>query len=393
MVRGGWLLPRYVSREGDGMGDWSIPLPSARIQLPLLAAHHSRRLVYAVFVSVAGGISLGVIAALAYWSRAPLVVPSLGPTAFLVFNRSQSIVARPRNAVLGHLIGAVAGYLALLVFGLSHAPNVVEGGVSAQRIGAAALSIALTSAAMILLRVEHGPAGATTLIVSLGFMTSVASLGLLMAGVVALVAEGVLIDRMVGLDLPYWSDHGPGHGARHVRHRPARLRAFTPEPPSIRDGGYWANEENEEYDGEEYDGDGMKAATTAERPARRRRADSPYVVRPGEGRRVQIGGGEQCIVKVDHAQARDAYAVLELTLNPRQPATMLHVHHAFAETYCVLEGTVAAEIGVNRVRADAGSVIAVPPGVPHVLNCASREPARCLCITAKSAQSNPEFLP
>ncbi|MGH3166128.1 MAG: hypothetical protein ACRDN0_09585 [Trebonia sp.] len=40
-----------------------------------------------------------MIAALAYWSRSPLVVPSLGPTAFLVFNRSQSIVARPRNTV------------------------------------------------------------------------------------------------------------------------------------------------------------------------------------------------------------------------------------------------------------------------------------------------------
>lgn len=375
------------------MGDWSLPVPSALIQLPTLAAHHSRRLVYAIFVSVAGGTSLGVIAALAYWSQSPLVVPSLGPTAFLVFNRSQSIVARPRNAVLGHLIGALAGYIALLVFGLNHAPNVMEGGVSAERIGAAALSIALTSAAMILLRIEHGPAGATTLIVSLGFMTSIVSLGLLMAGVVALVAEGVLIDRMVGLDLPYWSDRGLGNSARRVRHRPTGLRAFTPEPPSVLDGGYRADED---CDGDVYggdgDGDGVKASPVLPRATRPRQATSPYVVGPEEGRRVQVGS-EQCIVKVDHAQAHDAYAVLELTLNPSQPVTMLHVHHAFAETYCVLEGTVTAEIGTDRIRARAGSVIAIPPGVPHVLNCAGRESARCLCITAKSAQSHPEFLP
>ncbi|MGH3267197.1 MAG: HPP family protein [Trebonia sp.] len=382
------------AKKVAAMGEWTLPVPSPFIQLPTLAAQHSRRLVYTVFVSVAGGTSIGVIAALAYWSHSPLVVPSLGPTAFLVFNRSQSIVARPRNAVLGHLIGVLAGYVALLVFDLDDAPNVVEGGVSAGRIGAAALSIALTSAAMILLRTEHGPAGATTLIVSLGFMTGIVSLFLLMAGVVALVAEGVLIDRLVGLDLPYWSDHvhvhaprhghGHGHGRRRGPQRPAGLLAFTPDPPSILDGGYCANED--------HDGDGGKAMPPAKQPAGPKRPGSPYVVGPQEGRRVEVGG-EQCTVKVDHAKAQDAYAVLELTLNPRQPATMLHVHPAFAETYCVLEGTVAAEIGAERVRAGVGSVISVPPGVPHVLNCASREPARCLCITAKSAQSHPEFLP
>ena len=362
------------------MGDWPVPLPGALIHLPVLATQHSRRLVYAVFVSVAGGISLGVIAALAYWSHSPLIVPSLGPTAFLVFNRSQSIAARPRNAVLGHLIGAVAGYLALLACGLSHAPNVVEGGVSAQRIGAVALSIALASAMMILLRVEHGPAGATTLIVSQGFVTSIVSHAELMAGVVALVIEGVLIDRLVGLDVPYWSDHGPEDGTRQL----GRLRAFTSEPLSDGDDGHCANGDHDVSD--------IEAVTGAERLARRRQATSLYVVGPGQGRRVQVGS-EECTVKVDHAQARDAYAVVELTLNPRQPATMLHVHNAFAETYYVLEGTVSAEIGADRVRASVGSVIAVPPGVPHVLNCAAREPARCLCITAKSAQSHPEFLP
>lgn len=64
----------------------------------------------------------------------------------------------------------------------------VAGGLSPSRIGAAALSIALTSAVMILLGIEHGPAGATTLIVSLGFMTTPGSLAMLMAGVVCLAA-------------------------------------------------------------------------------------------------------------------------------------------------------------------------------------------------------------
>jgi mannose-6-phosphate isomerase-like protein (cupin superfamily) len=338
------------------------------------------------------------IAALAYWTHSPLVVPSLGPTAFLVFNRSQSIVARPRNGVLGHLIGAVAGYVALLVFGLGHAPDVLHGGLTAPRIGAAALSIALTSAVMILFRVEHGPAGATTLIVSLGFMTSIASLGLLMAGVVMLIAEGVLIDRLVGLDVPYWSDRSSGSAERRYAHGLGPLRAFTAHPPARHDGhradGHRAD--GHRADGHRADGadpgSDADAAAGGERRVTRRHAVSRWVVGPGEGRRVQVGS-EECTVKVDRPQAGDAYALLEVVFNPRQPVTMLHVHTDFPETYWVLDGEVAAEIGTDRVKAGPGSVITVPAGVPHLLGCATRVPARCLCITAQGTQSHPEFLP
>lgn len=338
----------------------------ALVKLPALAARHSRRLVYAAFIFVASGVSIGTISAVAYLSGHPLVVPSLGPTAFLVFNRSQSLAARPRNAVFGHLIGAAAGYAALLAFGLDHDPSVVQAGMTAPRIGAAALSIAVTSAAMILLRVEHGPAGATTLIVSLGFMTSLASLGLLMAGVVALVAEGVLIDRLAGLQLPYWSDRKQGGSPRQVGHRrPFVVDRIGADREPIR------------------------------RPAPVQRPDGQVpgpVIRPGEGKRLDIGGA-QCVVKVNPAQAAGSYALLEVVLAPGQPANLLHVHGAFTETYWVLDGEVSSEIGGQVVRAGPGSVIAVPPGIPHCVNCAGRRPARCLCVSDQGAQSYPEFLP
>ena len=44
-------------------------------------------------------------------------------------------------------------------------------GVSAARVGAAALSLASTGALMILSKAAHPPAGATTLIISLGIVT------------------------------------------------------------------------------------------------------------------------------------------------------------------------------------------------------------------------------
>lgn len=190
--------------------------PKSPIQLPVVATRHSRRLVYALFVAASSAVSIGTITAIAYRSDHLLVVPSLGPTAFLVFDRSQSPAARPRNIVLGHLTGALCGYAALAAFGLLHAPPVTHGGLTPPRIGAAALSIALTTGAMILSGTEHGPAGATTLIVSLGFMTTLPSVGLLMIGVIALAIEGVAIDRFFGLRIPYWS--APPHPARRREH-------------------------------------------------------------------------------------------------------------------------------------------------------------------------------
>lgn len=342
------------------------------IQLPDLAAHHSRKVVYAVFVLVASSTSIGIITAIAHWSRSPIVVPSLGPTAFLVFNRSQSSAAQPRNIVFGHLIGAAAGYLSLLAFGLTHVPSVVQGGLTAPRIGAAALSIGLTCATMILLGTEHGPAGATTLIVSLGFMRSPGSLGLLMAGVVSLAAEGVLIDRLVGLRLPYWSGHHPRSAISRLRHHLHRRRA-------------------------------LPRATLADRRARlgssafvnrvKHNGDVPdWIVGPGEGRQGRTGS-EVFTVKAEDAHAVGPYSLLEVVLEPEEAGTILHSHYDFAETYLILEGEVWVDIGGSRRWASAGMTVTVPVGAPHSLVAAGRHRARCLCITDRSRESQVEYLP
>jgi CBS domain-containing membrane protein len=344
----------------------------ASVQLPALAAHHNRRIVYSLFVFVASGVSIALITTVAVLSGHLLIVPSLGPTAFLVFDRSESSVARPRNIVLGHLTGVVAGSLALLIFGLRHAPSVIEGGLSSPRIGAAALSIAMTSAAMIMLRAEHGPAQATTLIVSLGFLTTPLALGLLMAGVISLTTLGVMIDRFVGLRIPLWSGPGPGAPAGRTR----ALGPWAPSPPlgAVRPNGH-------------VDGEAIPDAT------HRGRSKHPsWVIGPEEGRRVGIGS-IACTVKVQDAQVTDGYSVLEIGLDPKRPSTLLHAHYGFTETYFVLEGEVVAEVGKECSRIPQGSTISVPVGIPHVLNAAGRRPARCLCITSRAVRSDLEYLP
>lgn len=64
--------------------------------------------------------------------------------------------------------------------------------------------MSVTLGAMILLRVPHAPAGATTLIVGLGLMRTPGQLTVLMLSVVLLVVQAMVINRLAGIDYPWW---------------------------------------------------------------------------------------------------------------------------------------------------------------------------------------------
>ncbi|HEX6237378.1 MAG TPA: HPP family protein [Acidimicrobiales bacterium] len=157
------------------------------------------------FAFVNGLVTIGILAAIAMVSDTPSLFPSLGPTAFLLFSTPLLPSASPRNSVIGHLIGAVSGYVSLLVFGLTDNEATIIEGVSAGRVGAAALSLALTSGLMVWLNRPHPPAGATTMIVSLGIIPTPSEIAVLMLAVVLLVAQGYVINRLAGIDYPRWS--------------------------------------------------------------------------------------------------------------------------------------------------------------------------------------------
>jgi CBS domain-containing membrane protein len=120
-----------------------------RLRLPALTEAHDSTLVLGLFAFANGLIAIGAMAFVAFVTGEPFVFPSLGPTAFLLFYTPLLPAASPRNTLGGHLIGAAAGYLALVVFGLADAPPALASGVTAARVGAAALSLGLTSGAMV----------------------------------------------------------------------------------------------------------------------------------------------------------------------------------------------------------------------------------------------------
>lgn len=175
-----------------------------RLKLPeSLRRHHDDHLVLTAFVTANAALSMVLVSGIALATGAPFVFPSLGPTAFLLFYAARRPVASPRNTVIGHAIGIVCGYLALLAVGLQDAPANLND-VTWPRAGAAAISLSLTAAMMALLKAPHPPAGATTLIVSLGVLHTPPQLGIMMAGVCALVVQGLVVNRLAGVDYPLW---------------------------------------------------------------------------------------------------------------------------------------------------------------------------------------------
>ena len=176
-----------------------------RARLTALTERHDSTTVMAAFAFVNGLIAIGSMALVALLTGEPFVFPSLGPTAFLLFYTPLLPASSPRNTLGGHLIGAAAGYLSLVLFGLPDELPALATGVTGPRVGAAALSLGLTSGAMVLARVPHPPAGATTLIVSLGILREPQQLLVLMLAVGLLVVQGLVINRLAGIPYPTWA--------------------------------------------------------------------------------------------------------------------------------------------------------------------------------------------
>lgn len=163
------------------------------------------RLRWAVLAFCLYALSIAVIGWLAYLTGHPLLFPSLGPTAYLLFGSPTGSQSSPRNTIAGHLLGVAAGGVSLAIFGLVGAASVLEAGMTGAHLGSAALSLALAGAASILLEVPHPPSGATVLIVSLGFLDTPLEMADLMAGVVLLTVLAWLANRALGYRVPLLS--------------------------------------------------------------------------------------------------------------------------------------------------------------------------------------------
>ena len=159
----------------------------------------------AVYTFVGSLLAIAISGLAAWGFDEPLLFPSLGATAFLIFETPMAEVGTPRNTVIGHAVGILAAALSLAIFGLLDAPSAFEEGVTAARVGAVALSVGLTGGVLRLLRAAHPPAGATTIIVSSGLLSDGDQMLAVVVGVLIVTIAGWLLNRAMGVPAPRWA--------------------------------------------------------------------------------------------------------------------------------------------------------------------------------------------
>jgi mannose-6-phosphate isomerase-like protein (cupin superfamily) len=99
-----------------------------------------------------------------------------------------------------------------------------------------------------------------------------------------------------------------------------------------------------------------------------------YVLRPGEGRRIDLGGFSMTVKATDD-ETNGTFTLLEAE-EPPDFGPPLHIHHGIGEAFYVLEGEYIIFLDGNEFRCPAGSFIFIPPEIPHgfrVGNVASRK--------------------
>jgi mannose-6-phosphate isomerase-like protein (cupin superfamily) len=76
---------------------------------------------------------------------------------------------------------------------------------------------------------------------------------------------------------------------------------------------------------------------------------------------------------------RGTIGIVENLVRPGWPGPPLH-HHAFDETFCILEGELTFQVGADRVVGGAGETLFVARGVHHTLANLADGSARYLLV-------------
>jgi hypothetical protein len=112
---------------------------------------------------------MGIVGILGFLTHQPLLFPSLGPTIFLHTTSPDGRSSTTWNTLAGHGIGLVTGLVSLFIFSAHLSPAIFEVEVlPLARIGATALAVGATVGFQLICNVQHPPAAATTMLITLG---------------------------------------------------------------------------------------------------------------------------------------------------------------------------------------------------------------------------------
>jgi quercetin dioxygenase-like cupin family protein len=94
--------------------------------------------------------------------------------------------------------------------------------------------------------------------------------------------------------------------------------------------------------------------------------NNPVLTGPGAGRTVTNGSGSSSELKLEGEQSAGDWAVVEWHLRAGAEPP-IHTHTREDETLYVLDGSITAFVGDQRIEVEAGSYAALPKDVPHGL--------------------------
>lgn len=159
---------------------------------------------FGIHVSSYVAFHFAVLGALSWFTGLGFLLPSLGPSIFLLAVLPDEKMNYPQRVIGGQIIGALSGFVAFkllvgqLAIGATIPPRSFLG---LKQVLATFLAAMFTTGGMFITDLEHPPAYATTLIISLGFIDSVQ--GALVFVLAVLLVTGV--HELFGKRLPIWN--------------------------------------------------------------------------------------------------------------------------------------------------------------------------------------------
>jgi hypothetical protein len=115
-----------------------------------------------------GGLLL-IVGVVGLAVRMPLLLASLGPTAYEQAEMPHLRSSRPYNVIVGHMVALAGGFAAVALVHAWNAPKVLAAGhLSSTRVWACVIAAAMTAFVTLVLRASQPAALATTLLVALG---------------------------------------------------------------------------------------------------------------------------------------------------------------------------------------------------------------------------------
>jgi quercetin dioxygenase-like cupin family protein len=105
---------------------------------------------------------------------------------------------------------------------------------------------------------------------------------------------------------------------------------------------------------------------------------------PGEGERIEAGGGSAIVLKATGEATGGSFFMSETTIAAGFKGPPPHKHRQLHDMFYVLDGVLTMRLGDVTAEVPAGSFVCVPPGIVHTFSNQSESPVRFLNMNTPS---------